>query len=555
LGDDLLKNKGISSLLLMSILILISIIMLTNMKVQGTQSSYENVGLDYDFIYDNVITDLSEIIFDPVYGVDNNIWKGRCFGTLGENEAADKLVNWITNNTDNLISLAIKKERIGNESIWLTHRDIMRRCNNKIEIINYHVDLEEGISGNPDVIIPNNESFPFPNITNKPIWENHTVKSGSPIKIHWPPIDDTSFDTNNEINFSRFGLNISKYNISFSYLNTSIIGGEVVYYENITNLSLSEKSLKIHLINVSDDEYINTVESLYNNYSLGFIIIRDDITNIKDSYVNLSGVAVSSQNGSLLKNLTENGTVVVIPYDENLSSETGLLRVYHCTTNLSDIEKEIYIINASWLENRFLEFLEIDKNLHSAAGFLLCSTEFNKTHFQYPYANLIKGPLESYSRLIHPMISINGTVILNGQKKDVWEWIYEMYQTDYPVSLNFSITQRKNPEVISYNVFCDIQGKDTDEWFVMSGGHYDGWYGQMTCDNAVGTAQMLGILKYLNDNEITPKCNIRFIFHGGEENVALGSFSHVFNLSNRYVLRNAKYIINLCQLGLHPIIQ
>ncbi|HWR64181.1 MAG TPA: LamG-like jellyroll fold domain-containing protein [Candidatus Thermoplasmatota archaeon] len=161
----------------------------------------------------------------------------------------------------------------------------------------------------------------------------------------------------------------------------------------------------------------------------------------------------------------------------------------------------------------------------------------------------MRGEDASYSLLKKPIISINGSVVLDGQNKDVWEWVQENYYTEHPVTLNYEFTQRKNPAVVSYNVYCDIQGKNTNKWLLMSGGHYDGWYGQMTCDDAVGVGQMIGILKYLNDNEITPRYNTRFIFHSGEENVDRGSISHVYNMSNREVLSKAKYIINLDQLG------
>jgi PKD repeat protein len=540
-------------IILMLVCICLSLIIPNEHNIEASEQENGNVGLDYDFIYNDVTKSLSEIIFHKIYGIDQDIWKGRCFGTRGEREAADKIETWLYQNTDNLNVIKIKQEEIGNESFGFSDLHIMRRLNNKMEIMEYYVDLREGYLGNPDVIIPNNESFPFPNYTSNAEWENHIVNSGGPIKIHWPPIGSNENPQNeDDINFSAFNLNVTKYKISYTLLNSSVtfIMGEVVYLENYSNASANEKSLKIHLINVSNDEYINTVDTLKNDNATGFILIRDNISVIKNWSINLSGVAVSNQNGSFLKNLTKNGTVFVFPEEKNISSEKGFLKIYHCTDNISSIDKEIYIVNSSWLENRVKVFLdEYNHLVFPAAGFLLCDPQHEQTHFQYPYSTIWDEETLSYSRMLRPMISINGTIVKNGQNKDVWEWVEDKYETDNPVTLNYSITQRKNPEVESYNVYCDIQGKNTDEWFIMSGGHYDGWYGQMTCDNAVGVAQMLGILKYLNDNSITPKCNLRFIFHAGEENVARGSMSHVYNISNRFVLRNAKYIINLCQLG------
>jgi PKD repeat protein len=525
-----------------------------NVKVNASEEeNYEGVGLDYDFIYNTVTKYLSEIIFDREYSLDNEIWKGRCFGTKGERESANAILTWITQNTDNLDVLQIKKESVGDESDELLKLNKMKRVNNNLEILGYSVDLREGYSSTPDVIIPNNESFPFPKKTFKQELEEHIITSNGPKKIHWPPIGDKDNPQSGEdIDFSAFNLNVTKYIMSFTLLNTSetFIIGETTYLENYSNATVQEIEGKIHLINFTNDDYNNTVEKLYMDNATGFILMRNNISVLKNWSINLSGVAVSQQNGSRLKNFTQNGTLNVFVSDYNTSQGTGILEIYHSTDNISCLEKEIYLVNSSWLENRVRTFLRKYNHLiFPASAFLLCSPDHPQTHFQYPYSSIKIGEADTYSYLVRPMISINGSVILNGQNKDVWEWVEENYYTDHPVTLNYEITQRKNPAVISYNVYCDIQGKNTNEWFLMSGGHYDGWYGQMTCDNAVGVAQMLGILKYLNDNEITPKYNTRFIFHSGEENVARGSISHVYNISNRAVLSKAKYIINLCQLG------
>lgn len=81
--------------------------------VTGSEEE-ENIGLDYDFIY-NVIKELSEIIFDDQVAKDYGIWKGRNFGTEGERYAAEKVRDWFVQNSDNL-SADVYTERIGNES-------------------------------------------------------------------------------------------------------------------------------------------------------------------------------------------------------------------------------------------------------------------------------------------------------------------------------------------------------------------------------------------------------------------------------------------------------
>ena len=516
---------------------------ISNVKAGLGEEDEENVGLNYDFIYE-VIRELSEIIFDDNYAKDHGIWKGRTFGTDGEREAMDKIRNWIIENTDNLTS-SYTVERVGDESYGISDLNMMRKVNNKMEILGYYVDLREGYLGDPDVIIPNNESFVFPKKTYWWDWFEHTVDSGGPVKIHWPPIGGEENPQDGEdVDFNAFNLNVTKYNASFTLLNSSgsLVAGNVTYLEDYSNATTQEKAGKIHLINVSDEEYNSTVEMLENDNATGFVLIRDNVIDIKEWMINIPGVAVSQENGSFLMNLSQNGIVDVFCSDYNLSTNTGTLNIYHCTDNITCFEKEIYMVNATWLENRYDVFLDEMKSLRFIAkGFLLCSPDYPQSHFQYPYSNLREGIHASYSRLMLPMISVNGSVIINGEMKDVWEWVEENNGTEHPVTLNFSILQRKNPEVESYNIYCDVEGKNSDDTFIMSGGHYDGWYGQATCDNAVGIAQMLGILKYFNDNNIIPRYTTRFIFHAGEENVARGSMSHVFNMSNRDFLQNAKY--------------
>ena len=99
-----------------------------NVNVQASEEkSYEGVGLDYDFIYNTVTKDLSEIIFHSYYGINNGIWMGRSFGSIGEQYSADKIIEWITQNTNNLNVIQIKKERVGNESDNIPNFNPMKR--------------------------------------------------------------------------------------------------------------------------------------------------------------------------------------------------------------------------------------------------------------------------------------------------------------------------------------------------------------------------------------------------------------------------------------------
>ena len=561
------KNWPIISFIILILITLLFCSIVFNIDVEAsTSNNIENIGIDYDFIFD--VTDkLSETIFLPDHGKDeNDIYKGRSYGTVGEWYAKNLVVNWMFNNTNNLtLNNDIIEEIIGDDNYGLSRFNIMRKLNNMMEILDYSIDLREGYSNPPDVIIPNNESFPYPKYCSLYGYNvEHTIKTNGPVKIEWPPIGHEDNPQNGaDIDFSAFNLNVTKYTIPFSLLygNGTVILGNLTYLDDYTNASESEKRDQNHLINVSNNEYNDTIDQLTNDNASGFILIRDDISDVKKWSIDIPGIAISQENGNFLKNLSQNGTICIFPSEIMLSTDTGTLEVYHCTDNITCLEKKVYLVNSSWFENNYVKFmnnnqsyinpvtLKINYLVFSAAGFLICDPGHPDTHFQYPYSYHGAGERDSFSTLIRPMMSINGSVMVNGKMKDVWTWVEENYNSENPVTVNFSMAQRKNPNVESYNVYCDVQGYDTDETFIMSGGHYEAWWGQMTSDNAVGVAQMMGILKYINDYSLKPNRNLRFIFHGGHEHLVRGSLSHVFNSSNYNVLKNSKYIINLDQLG------
>jgi len=70
--------------------------------------------------------------------------------------------------------------------------------------------------------------------------------------------------------------------------------------------------------------------------------------------------------------------------------------------------------------------------------------------------------------------------------------------------------------------------RKSDGTIVISGGHFDGFWGQSASDDASGVSVMLGILKYLNDHPtIKLKHNLKFITFDGEEYIWKGSRGYV----------------------------
>jgi hypothetical protein len=74
--------KKIQYIIIFVLICVCVILIVTNeLNVEASGQKNGNVGLDYDFIYNDVIKNLSFVIYDQEYGIDQDIWKGRCFGT------------------------------------------------------------------------------------------------------------------------------------------------------------------------------------------------------------------------------------------------------------------------------------------------------------------------------------------------------------------------------------------------------------------------------------------------------------------------------------------
>lgn len=95
-------------------------------------------------------------------------------------------------------------------------------------------------------------------------------------------------------------------------------------------------------------------------------------------------------------------------------------------------------------------------------------------------------------------------------------------------TLNYTLDQKWNDSIESYNVIGQLNGTDTSK-YVLIGCLYDGYHNQATADSAIGLGIMLCIAKYFNVSHIKPKINIRFVAFGGEETGGRGAYSYVYH--------------------------
>jgi hypothetical protein len=111
-------------------------------------------------------------------------------------------------------------------------------------------------------------------------------------------------------------------------------------------------------------------------------------------------------------------------------------------------------------------------------------------------------------------------------------------------TIDFYLNQKINSSATSYNIIGQLNGSDTSKIIIIDS-LYDSFWTQGTADSAIGMSIVLGIAKYLTDNNITPKYTIQFIGFSGEEYGFRGALYHEATHKND----NIQYLIDLNQLG------
>lgn len=148
-------------------------------------------------------------------------------------------------------------------------------------------------------------------------------------------------------------------------------------------------------------------------------------------------------------------------------------------------------------------------------GFILMDC-FDETIFMMPSGT--SSPI--VPRLSEPGFSINGS---NGK------WIKNyLNNPNYVVKADFC-SEWAWERVDSWNVIGEIPGNSSKVAIIND--FYDGWWNQATCDEAVGVGLILGIAKYLIDNNIKPELTLRFITWGGHERYFRGAKHYLKNNS------------------------
>jgi len=498
---------------------------------QQTRAAIPSGNLDYNYIY-NKLAELADIATDHENGKDHDsqIFKGREFGSYGGSFASDEIEEWmgyITNNLSDIADVTIVQEPVG---YFRTLPDSFLPRHPYIQAFN--LEFKNGTS----------QAFEFP------INETYPM-------INWAPI--RNYDTDGFVKLENYGPNeASSFPLeddeSFSYLAIPYIqlnDSEEGFFSNLTYIQDYENATendtygKIHLINPSDEEYNDTVALVANSNGSAFILMRDNISNIINYTNPIPGVAVSTEKGNLLKNLTQDANLSVyvstplIGLDE--VTQTGNLWVFYTNSSISSQgENKILVVDQKFINplykaRNFIFLLNLlSKKVKGV--FYYDSSISDKTHMQQVPYYFEPGTFYNYGKIRNqpplisiyakPIIFINRTILDNtGHPHNIDDWV-----DDYYTKAKFQLNWITHINESGWNVWCDIKKDNLEGTIVISGGHFDGFWGQSAGDDASGVATMLGILKYLNDHPtIKLKHNIKFITFDGEESIWKGSRGYV----------------------------
>jgi len=523
-GGKKMRKRFVLSSAIVALLMLVSIqVMFTpnELNVVADPLDLENlglVGLDYQEIY-NITKEFSDITFDNNNGVYNGIYMGRYFGATGDRHSANLTRSWMENFSRNLNMVeAPQKDPIS--------------LNKKIELRGFGLKFKQGII---QATVPNNESFP--------IMYNFFGGVGTRKYYSCQNADVKLFSFDNRGDFPE-SSDYSVFNVSYIGLNNSEDGfhGEVTHIDNYSNASEEDIFAMVHLLNVSDSDLNDTVDSISRYNGSGFILMRDMVSNIIDWEYPIPGVVVSVEDGDLLKDLVEdeNQNVTACTPFEVPIPERGNLTIVNMTSYPPICPKEFLLYD----KEEWRDFADWQKAIFYACYFLPRVKGILEFDSLYDYgihwmavpngaefSEMLDGNFKTqkWAWSIKPWIYINRTITDdNGVNRNIDDWV-----DDFDVDADFWIDMKK-VETDSYNVYCTVRGENSEKRVIISGGHFDGYWGQMSVDTPISVAIMLGMLKYLNESQITPKYDTTFIAFSGEEWIDRGSRSYVVQHFNTW---------------------
>ena len=490
----------VSMLVIMSAM-MASILVTNTVKASGSPSNLppNPINMSYVWLWTQKLANITYLY------PHGEIPRGRAYGSYGANLSKDYIISEMHNNL----------------SINNVHQEKIKHINGTLKdytsIINV-TDFQLTVN-NPNCVPQNlskNESFAIP--------------SGYCPRTHNYNFTNVSMKF---WNLTRKGLlrdlvNYSITNISDITLlnNNEVFVGNITYLaENASIPNESEQQGRIYVINnsaVSQSQLDNLT------YASGCVIVNQ--SNKANYVVNATKctyavIEVNNADGLTMKNLSNNYSLVLADKEnENLTlyyniSEGSLIhqKPYYVIVDRIPTHYEL----RSWwnashagianytlkykLKNIAVYWLQFFS--HKCVAFILYNT-FDQ-HFMIPATFAWKLPPESLASPAIPTFTINNTVgefLANNPSTTLSGYINQRFEQETPTQVG----------VTAYDITGYINPLNKNKKAVLSS-RLDGWWGQTPGDSGCGNAVVLGIAKYIKDNNINPKYNLTILYTTGEE--------------------------------------
>ena len=535
------------------------VIILGDFKVEassggGGEGENNNSFLNYSYIWEQ-IKEFCNVTY-KAYD-EGDIPKGRSFGSKG----GYYTVNYILKlQMENIIGLEdVHTEQIGHIN------GSKKNYTSIINMTDFNLKINNGSAN------PYNYSNPVPKN------EMYVIPSGYPSKdynnlTHNYTLNNTSIIKNNITHITGLWPGGGTFNDYFltvtssEHLNDiiSLIVGNVTYIaQGETVPSADEQYGRIFLLD--DEEYGQ--DQLDNiTRANGCILVENatrDYNLVDTSQCIFTVSSVNNSDGNSIKELLENySTVIVDNATGNLTFTYNLGEGWWPSTNhvyIDRIPDHFELANITWGEGPLIKLIAkmSGRDKPTFADYMGCYNfksvwwrEANEKHKSEQCEGVILYDSYDYHFMINPF---------NYWKSDpptdlglVEEWKEKSRRgPGLPVfTLNFTIGNwlknnkccstldgyadqvltietNSTPGLEAYNVVGNITiDKSPDDAIAIISNRYDGMWGQTPCDSGVGGGIVLGIAKYMKENNIIPKYNLTFLFTTGEEYIYRGAYHY-----------------------------
>ena len=479
-------------------------------EASGGEPPDEEINLDYDWVWLRV-EDFANVIYDADWSGENNIPKGRAWGTEGGNYTRINILRQNMNGLNKPCGLTEYQEiEIGYlpGSYEPGSCSLPKQYSSAMVVNDYGLMLYNNSQLYMD--IPYSELFPFAvGVRGELLHRLDNVYNFSNVRVR-------EYDHMKLYPFTNQVQIMNEILTDFDF-----IYGYLRFIESSEDLPEEQDGL-VFILN----ETLESEEIIENMSNCGCILIDNSefryepdvetkvpIVLINSSETNLSWILGELANGSELfvDNILNEDVLVFSNYSEVINDYdhdwVGVLRrtmpsesdggrtydagmlMYHNILQYQNIFCKGFIIASNSTETHWM--------LHSTHGWSWFMLEY-----RCPFSN----------RWCVPMFSVN---------KTIGDWLIENNQTATVsgfIDQEFKLQTIQNPGVISHNVvgYRNISNSPNDAIVVLSN-RIDGHWGETPGDSGVGGAVLLGIAKYFNDYNITPKYNLTFLFTTGEE--------------------------------------